>query len=307
MSDSTGAVLRRMMRPSGDRPAGVASRRALRIATVRAAERAAGLALSVLGIGEEEGSLDTLLPLLPEGALLLRVDRGGAAGGLIALDGEARSALLEARLLGSALPRSSPPRPPTATDALLCIPFATAFLAELGTALADGPLESWIAGAVSGGHFASLREVEGTLPEGPCRLLRLTLDRGGGRASGPACAAADCSTGPATGGPCCARRQPRPPRSGGRGDTVRRAASADPPALRGGGMGTGAGAAAARRLDGLRPGRGGGGVALGTARLGQMGGRRAIRIEGALAADPSAVPGEDAAGPLSMRLPDALP
>lgn len=72
-------------------------------------------------------------------------------------------------------------------------------------------------------------------------------------------------------------------------------------------MGTGAGAAAARRLDGLRPGRGGGGVALGTARLGQMGGRRAIRIEGALAADPSAVPGEDAAGPLSMRLPDALP
>lgn len=307
MSDSTGAVLRRMMRPSGDRPAGVASRRALRIATVRAAERAAGLALSVLGIGEEEGSLDTLLPLLPEGALLLRVDRGGAAGGLIALDGEARSALLEARLLGSALPRSSPPRPPTATDALLCIPFATAFLAELGTALADGPLESWIAGAVSGGHFASLREVEGTLPEGPCRLLRLTLDLGGEGRQG---LLALLLTAP-----------PAPQRA----DHAAPGASLAPRVLEA----EVTLSAVLHRLtlplcevEGWEPGQvlllpgvstasvrveGVGGVALGTARLGQMGGRRAIRIEGALAADPSAVPGEDAAGPLSMRLPDALP
>jgi flagellar motor switch protein FliM len=294
MSDSAGGLLRRMVRPSGGGPGAVTPMRALRIAAARAADRSAGLPLSVLGIAEEEGPLDALLATLPDEALLLRTDRAGAPSGLLALDPEARSAVIEARILGAPAPRSADPRAPTATDAALCMPFAAAFLIESGGALAGSPLEGWIAGAAPAGRFASLREAEGALPDGPCRVLRLTLDLGGEGRQGLL---------------ALLLRSPAP---------VRAAEAAAP------------GATLAPRVleaevpltailhrvtlplhavEGWQPGQilplpgvstatvrveAAGGVAVGAARLGQLGGRRAIRLEAAVA-------------PALSDLPPALP
>lgn len=179
-------ILRRIVRaaPSGPPPvAPLTPARALRLAFARAAERGAGLAVAVLGVADEVGPLDDLLARLEPGMVLLAVDRGGPAG-LLALDAEARAAVVEAQTLGRPSAQPSEPREATAVDVALTLPLAQAFLDEAAAATAGTALDGWVGPAQAGTRLPSGREAALTLPDGDYRAVRLTLDLGAGGRQG---------------------------------------------------------------------------------------------------------------------------
>jgi flagellar motor switch protein FliM len=184
MAGQTSAdVLRRIARPL-PAPQPLTPARALRLSLTRAADRAMGLALGVVGVTEEEGPLDEILARLESGLMLRSL--AGAEGplGFIGLDAEARAAVSEAQALGRPSAQPADPRPFTAADAALAEPLLAAFLAEVGQATAGTALDGWVGDARLDGRLAGAREAGLLLPDGACRVVRLTLDLGAGGRQG---------------------------------------------------------------------------------------------------------------------------
>ena len=173
------SLLRRIARPPVPPPS-LTPARALRLATTRAAERSIGLALGVLGVAEEEGLLDDLLSRLEEGLLVIALAEGAEPVGLAALDLEARAAIIEMQTLGRVASASPESRGVTAADVALAHPFLSSVLREIGEALVDTRLAGWLRGPRLANRLPSAREAMMYLPDGPYRIVRLTLDLGAG-------------------------------------------------------------------------------------------------------------------------------
>jgi flagellar motor switch protein FliM len=132
-------------------------------------------------VADELGPLDDLLSRLEPGLMLLGVERGGMAG-LVALDAEARAAVAEAQTLGRPSAQPAEPREPTAVDAALALPLAQAFLEEAAVATAGTRLDGWVGAARAAARLPSARDAALALPDGEYRAVRLTIDLGvGGR------------------------------------------------------------------------------------------------------------------------------
>jgi flagellar motor switch protein FliM len=182
---ATDHILRRMTGRGGPAAAVAAAplspARALRIALSRAAEKAAGLALTVLGVSDEVVGLDAVLPYLGPHDLVLRIDRGGRPVGLAIVDNELRAALIEAQTMGRLRGEAAEPRPLTAADVILTQPFVQAFL----TTLAAIPGTTTPAGdEVAGDRLPDARAADMLLADGTYRHLRLSVDFGVGTRSG---------------------------------------------------------------------------------------------------------------------------
>jgi flagellar motor switch protein FliM len=283
MGEAAG-ILRRILRAA---PGGAAEAppltpaRALRLAFARAADRASGLAVAVLGIADEVGPLDDLLIRLEPGLMLLGVERNGIAG-LLAFDTEARAAAVEARTLGRPSAQPAELREPTAVDASLTLPLAQAFLDEAAVATAGTRLDGWIGAARAGARLPSPREAALVLPDGDYRAVRLTIDLGAGGRQGLCLLLLPV-----------ALRQPQAPEAAGKdwrdglGEQVMAAPAEVVAVLHRLRLPLGEAEAldvgqvlplpgvtvASVRLEGL------GGADLGPARLGQVAGMRAVRIE----------------------------
>ena len=270
-----GGHLRRMMRPAAA-PAPLTPARALRLAAARAAERGAGLALAVLGVAEELGDLDDLLSRLEEGLLLVALD--GGAPGLVALDGEGLAAVVEAQTLGGPTPRPAERRPPTAADLALARPFLDRLLAECREATGGTALDGWLDGTGAGQRLGGARDAGLSLPDGRYRVVRLTLDLGAGGRQGLLVLLARLAPAPSD------APAPEAPRLEGRvlGAKVAVEAVLHRVAL------------PLAAVEALEPGQvlalpgvtvasvrleGPGGAPLGPARLGQVAGLRAVRLE----------------------------
>lgn len=180
---SVPSLMRRMTRPAVA-PSSQTPTRALRLAMVRAAKDSVALPLAVLGIREEEGPLDELLSRLEDGLLILALREEEEPVGLIALDFEARSAIIEAQALGRVSDSAPEPRSPTTADAALAGPLLSAFLREAEQAVTDTPLAGWLRGPVLGARLPSGKEAALLLADGPYRAVRLTLDLGAGDRQG---------------------------------------------------------------------------------------------------------------------------
>jgi flagellar motor switch protein FliM len=304
MGEAAG-ILRRIMRaaPGGSAEAApLTPARALRLAFARAADRAAGLAVAVLGVADEVAPLDDLLTRLEPGLMLLSVERAGTVG-LVALDAEARAAAVEAQTLGRPSAQAADPREPTAVDAALALPLAQAFLEEAEAATAGTRLDGWVGAARAGGRLPSAREAALTLPDGDYRAVRLTLDLGAGGRQGLCLLLLPV-----------ALRQPEAPGAAGDGwrEGLGEQVMAAPAEV----------TAVLHRLrlplaeaEGLDVGRvlplpgvtvasvrlqGPGGADLGPARLGQVAGMRAVRLE---APPPPTLVEIGPAGPVPLGLP----
>ncbi len=179
----TASLLRRIARPVAP-PTPLTPARALRHAMARAAEESVKLPLVVLGIREEEDSLDEHLARLEDGLLTLSLNEGEQPAGLIALDSEARAAAIEAQTLGQVLDRPAEARVPTAADAALVRPLLEAFLREAEEAMAGTPLAGWLRRPGLRDRLPSAREAALLLADGPYRAVRLTLDLGAGGRQG---------------------------------------------------------------------------------------------------------------------------
>ena len=171
------SLLRRIARPPKPPPS-LTPARALRFATTRAAERSIALAHGVLGVAEEEGQLDDLLSRLEEDLLLIALAEEGEKVGLAALDPEARAAIVEMQTLGRVASNLPEARAATAADAALAQPFLSAVLSEMGETLVDTTLSDWLRGPRVSDRLPSAREAMMQLQDGRYRVVRLTLDLG---------------------------------------------------------------------------------------------------------------------------------
>jgi flagellar motor switch protein FliM len=150
----------------------------------RAADRAAGLAVTVLGVIDETLGTDSLVGQLSDGLLLCALQRGPGIVGLCALDLELRSALIEMQTMRRLAAAAATPRVATAADLSLCRPLIDALLSGLSGAAPGTDLAGWADGAVSGPAWPDLRAVALQLPDASYRAIRLSLDLGAGERTG---------------------------------------------------------------------------------------------------------------------------
>jgi len=178
------SVLRRLARPLPPAPPPVTPARALRMALTRAAERSAGLGLTVLGVTEEMAALDVVLQQVPDGMMLLGLVGDAGLAGFVGVDLEMRTAMVEVQTMGRLRKTPAEARPVTATDAALSQPLIAAFLLELGPGTKATPLEGWIDGFRVEGRLAGIRAAEMALEDTLYRLVRLTVDLAAGERQG---------------------------------------------------------------------------------------------------------------------------
>ncbi len=179
------SVMRRIVRPARTVVAEpVTPARALRQALTRAAERAVGLALVVLGIRQVVAPLDDVLAQIEDDLLLsVLMDAAGPCG-FLGIDLQTRAAVIEAQTLGRVSPKMAPSRKATTADLAMAEPFVMQFLSEIELETRGTVLDGWVAGHRPQGRFADPREAGLTLGNGDYRIVRMTLDLGAGDRQG---------------------------------------------------------------------------------------------------------------------------
>ena len=183
------SVLRRLLRGAGEAvvSSAVTPTRALRLAMARAAEATVGLNLSVLGVTEENMPLDEALKAIAPGGMLLALGRDGMPVGLAVLDLQLRTATVEMQTIGILRPDVAAERKITKADAALCAPLVTGFLEDLARTSEDTSLEGWADGVEAGAILENTREASMILQDCAMRLVRLSLEFGGGERQGELC------------------------------------------------------------------------------------------------------------------------
>ena len=183
MGEAAASLMHRMTRPAAAPPP-LTSARALRLAMARAAQGSVGLSLAVLGIREEEAPLDDLLGRVEDALLILALRDADEPAGLIALDSEARAAVIEAQALGRVGEAPAEARSPTAAADAMARPLLETFLEEAQAAIAETPLAGWLCEPRLADRLPGPREAALLLPDGMYRAVRLTLDLGAGGRQG---------------------------------------------------------------------------------------------------------------------------
>ncbi|SMX38130.1 FliM/FliN family flagellar motor switch protein [Octadecabacter ascidiaceicola] len=158
--------------------------RQMRRALGRAADNAVGLLASVLGISEDQMDAEGLIEDGPDDWIVLGLRTGDAAGlsGLFLMDPPLRSALIEMQTMGSLLPLPETQRPVTRTDAVMSVPFAANLLAELGEVEFGAPDVNLAAYDI--GPVENLRTAGLVMMQGRYRVWRVSVQLGGGEAQG---------------------------------------------------------------------------------------------------------------------------
>ena len=181
MTESTQVtLLRRMTRPQGQEATvnPLTSSRAVRLALTKAANDTVGLVLTVQSVAEETTDLDDMLGSLADDLMLVALQRADHLVGLIALDLEMRAAVLEMETMSAVLAQPAEQRVPTRTDKMLCDPLVAAFLAAFPAAVAGTALEGWIDGVIPGDRVETVRAAGLILADCTYRIVRLSVDLG---------------------------------------------------------------------------------------------------------------------------------
>ncbi len=152
--------------------------RALRLALTRAANDTVGLVLTVTSTAEDEQSLDEMLDALDQQLMLIALNRADQLVGFIAVDMEFRAAVMEMQTIGALIPAVAENRAPTGTDKMMCDPVLAAFQNALPEAMNGTPLQGWVDGTVLGERIASARAAGLVLEDDTYRILRLNVDLG---------------------------------------------------------------------------------------------------------------------------------
>ncbi|WP_420859998.1 FliM/FliN family flagellar motor switch protein [Marivivens marinus] len=289
------SVLHRMARRRGDEGEPPAqspppsSGRVLRVGMAKASEAALGLPLAVTSVTDEEQTLDALVEGLDEEGLILGIEEGGSVLGVAVLDTDILSAAVEMQTIGKLNNAKPTPRPVTNTDAAMVRPLVQALLDTLAVVGSGTPVAEWAAGYKVGGRLPAARAIPLVLGDQDYRVCRLPCDLGVADRQGEVVLALPVQRGPV---PDDAPAVAENAQSGGWAEVFEAAVLSAPASLD-------AVLFRARMplysLEDLRVGQvlpltgtsvanvqvvAPGGAAVGTARLGQAAGMRAIRLEG---------------------------
>ena len=164
-------VLHRMLRKPPDTPVGTPDR-ALRLAVVRAFDRVFGVPVSV-DVVMSEVDVDDLAASLSDG-VIIGLDRGIAVG-LLACDPTLVAALTQIQMIGRVVDRDAAPRPMTATDRALCLPFLAACFDHLMGGLLDTDLVDWPTAVTIGASVPTPRQVPMILAATTYRVVRFAI------------------------------------------------------------------------------------------------------------------------------------
>ena len=152
--------------------------RALRLAVARVANNTVGLVLNVTGIADETQPLDAMLAGLGEDLMLVGLHRDGKMIGLFAMDTQMRAAVLEMQTVGAVIPAPAEERPSTSTDKIMCEPLIDGLLEAMPVAMAGGLLDGWLDRCSEGKRIASARAAGLILADCNYRVMRITVDLG---------------------------------------------------------------------------------------------------------------------------------
>lgn len=173
-------MLRRLLRQIEPlpEPAHLSPARVLALAMARAADRGLGLSLTVLGVEDACCGLDGIVDGLGGDLLRLGLTRRGDNAGVLALDPQLRAAVVEMVTLGRLRPTVAADRPSSPGDIALCVPFAERVLGEVTRASDGNSLSGWTDEAEVAGPLPDARTVGLMFRERTYRLVRFRLDLG---------------------------------------------------------------------------------------------------------------------------------
>ncbi|MFE3838968.1 FliM/FliN family flagellar motor switch protein [Pseudogemmobacter sonorensis] len=176
MNDILRRKARRGAAPGNEPPTGAEA--GWRLAFPRAARDATGLLIEVAETALSRRSLDEVLELLPERALIGLLDGPGGGLGMVALSPGLSSALIEMQTVGRVLPGPVLPRRPSRIDAGLVSMVIDGGLAGLDDLLATDPDLVWAGGFRYASFVEDARSLGLLLDEQLYRLLRARLALG---------------------------------------------------------------------------------------------------------------------------------
>lgn len=149
--------------------------KALRIAAAKAAEDTIGLVLQVLEVSEEKSAISRLPGEVPEHALLSLLEGPENAYGLAIFDRNTVAAIVEQQTVGRVLSLAPDVRPPTATDSVMCAPLCDRMLRLFEAQLAELPDPPAVAGYHTAAQLREARSIAIAFDDVPYRLYRLKL------------------------------------------------------------------------------------------------------------------------------------
>ncbi|MDA7427189.1 FliM/FliN family flagellar motor switch protein [Primorskyibacter aestuariivivens] len=167
--------------------------RALRLALARTAGALWELPLDVRGIDQAVIGLEDLGDHMSDDMMLLLLDGPDGARGAAAIDRKIVAAMVEVQTIGTISPKEPPEREPTPTDAALIAPWLDGALERADVTLCGGddeagsaadPAHDWMIGYRFGAMAENLRALSLTLDAPDLHCLGFELDVGVGMRSG---------------------------------------------------------------------------------------------------------------------------
>ncbi|WP_341366476.1 FliM/FliN family flagellar motor C-terminal domain-containing protein [Yoonia sp. BS5-3] len=174
------SILRRMTDPQADEVAQspLTTSRAVRMAMTKAAHSALGLAVTVTAIEEGAQPLDAMLPDLPDDLMMVALHRQGVPVGLIGLDMQVRAAVVELQTIGRVGKFAPEFRVATSTDKQMSDRFMAALLQDLTESVAGTEFEGWLDGLTHQDMIVDIRAAALILDDMEYRTLRMNIDLG---------------------------------------------------------------------------------------------------------------------------------
>lgn len=154
----------------------LASTRALRLAVTRAADRAFGLALTVSEVTEDLQRLDGVISGLDADDSYVALRNETELVGLIGMDVQLRAATIEMQTMGILPDNLAIARSHTGTDLMLAEPLCKEMVLALPITTQGSDLEGWADGTLLGDPFDSLRAAGLVLGDFRYRIMKITVD-----------------------------------------------------------------------------------------------------------------------------------
>ncbi len=174
------SILRRMTNPEVDEApqSPLTTSRAVRMAMTKAAHGTLGLVVSVTAIEEVVQPLDDMLKGLVEDLMMVALHRQGQPVGLIGLDMQMRAAVVELQTIGQVSKHAADIRNATSTDKQMSDPLLQTFLQGLSESVAGTEFEGWLDGLSQHDMISDIRAAALMLDDKDYRVLRLSVDLG---------------------------------------------------------------------------------------------------------------------------------
>ena len=166
----------RAVSPAADVP--LTSSRALRVAMTRAADKSLGLSLTVSSVVEEMLANEELIDALPSQYLFAALIKHEEIVGILGVDTQMRAAAIEIQTMGRLANIVAQDRLPTGTDMMMLAPLCEELLEQLRETTDGSDLEGWGQDVVLGPVFESLRAAGLAMKDADFRLMRLSIDLG---------------------------------------------------------------------------------------------------------------------------------